>query len=716
MKFGNQLEKKELPKFKGQYLQYKELKQAVKVFTGQEPDTATVNEATHWTSSFLRLGPNPELPPEARLNEILKRELERVSKTAEQEQGNIRIELDSLLKDVESSGDVEALGRRLQDLGNDIIDLKSFSQVNFSGFRKILKKYDKWSKKSTMPWFMSQVVQAPLMTAADYDLLVQSLNIIATKLRTKGWQPGQQIAEPASNALVQCPTDAAQELVFLVDTKDDSMWLRVQLALSLGLRPQGQGKLPVGVAGKPQRPRITSIYFDNPGLDVYSANMVGEPAASAKGRLPEVELRTSEACEAVCVSYRADREAKPKEIMVEKKTVALLMKEGQSASSSSAVPGADQIAGLAPQASVSEARVALADVAQAAKQGMAAMAQATYLRSVFTDRQGIPALLDEDIRISRVKEWDGAGADSVEYFPYSTLTIVYPQGYDSSQAPGWLRSIFDSGRLLQVSGFSKSAHCIAHFYSHRAGLPAPQWYQSVLSSGRLIEENEPEVDAGSVKSGSASGSADVEHERSEKAPKSHSWTETSARLLHEFGTTPEAEEELALTRTAVARKFSAEYASDTVPAPDGGGLNAPLLASGSDESAARGSSSMWARAFGEERDKPVRQAIVSVQPKTLFSNERTFLEWIHFSVIIASAGVFMLHATGQTAHVMIGRVLILAAIFLTLWSMRVFNWRADGLDFKVDRRYEDNVGPVVLIVSLLGALLFSSLHAVGVIH
>lgn len=710
MKFGNQLEKKELPKFKGQYLQYKELKQAVKVFTGQEPDTATVNEATHWTSSFLRLGPNPELPPEARLNEILKRELERVSKTAEQEQGNIRIELDSLSKDVQSSPDVEALGRRLQDLGDDIVNLKSFSQVNFSGFRKILKKYDKWSRKSTMPWFMSQVVKAPLMTA-DYDLLVQSLNTIATKLRSKGWQPCQQTAELPSNALVRGPTDEAQELVFLVHTKDDSMWLRVQLALSLGLRPQGQGKLPMGVAGKPQRPRLTSVYFDSASLDVYSANMVGEPAASAKGRLPEFEVRASEACEAVCVSYRAHGETKAKEMLVEKKAVALLMK-GQSTSSSSAAPGADQIAGLAPQASVSEARVALADVAQAAKQGMAAMAQATYLRSVFTDSRGIPAILDEDIRISKVKEWDGSGADSVEYFPYSTLTIVYPQGYDSSQAPGWLRSIFDSGRLLQVSGFSKSAHSIAHFYSHRAGLPAPHWYQSVLSSGRLIEENEPEADAGSVKS----GSADVEHEQSEKAPRGRAWTETSARLLHEFGTTPEAEEELALTRTAVARKFSAEHGIDTVPAPDGGGLSAPLLASGPEESAARGSSSMWARAFGEELDKPVRNAIVSVQPKTLYSNERTFLEWIHFSVIIASAGVFMLHATGQTAHVMIGRMLILVAIFLTLWSMHVFNWRADGLDFKVDRRYEDNVGPVVLIVSLLGALLFSSLHAVGVIQ
>ena len=61
--------------------------------------------------------------------------------------------------------------------------------------------------------------------------------------------------------------------------------------------------------------------------------------------------------------------------------------------------------------------------------------------------------------------------------------------------------------------------------------------------------------------------------------------------------------------------------------------------------------------------------------------------------------------------------------------MHVFSWRADGLDAKVDMRYEDqascllyalqwllcrrqdNLGPVVLVVSIMGALVFSTAHA-----
>jgi len=73
----------------------------------------------------------------------------------------------------------------------------------------------------------------------------------------------------------------------------------------------------------------------------------------------------------------------------------------------------------------------------------------------------------------------------------------------------------------------------------------------------------------------------------------------------------------------------------------------------------------------------------------------------------------MLHVSEEAAHATIGRLLVLAAAFLIAWSVHVFNWRADGLDYKVDMRYEDNIGPVVLVVSIMAALVFSTAHAVG---
>merc|ERR1719187_1903382 len=114
MKFGKQLECTSLPKYRGHYIKYKELKKAMKVWTGFEKDQSTVQEVTHWASSFLRLGPNPELAPEMRLHETLKYEMERISKFAELEENGIRTQLTRLDEDCRREGaDAVALNRRL---------------------------------------------------------------------------------------------------------------------------------------------------------------------------------------------------------------------------------------------------------------------------------------------------------------------------------------------------------------------------------------------------------------------------------------------------------------------------------------------------------------------------------------------------------------------------------------------------------------------------
>ena len=63
-------------------------------------------------------------------------------------------------------------------------------------------------------------------------------------------------------------------------------------------------------------------------------------------------------------------------------------------------------------------------------------------------------------------------------------------------------------------------------------------------------------------------------------------------------------------------------------------------------------------------------------------------------------GILMLHASDeahsciclpclcQEGHMIVGRLVVLAAIFLVIWALHVFSWRADGLDCKVDMSYE----------------------------
>mmetsp|Transcript_34617 Transcript_34617/g.62766 ORF Transcript_34617/g.62766 Transcript_34617/m.62766 type:complete len:717 (-) Transcript_34617:159-2309(-) len=715
MKFGRQLECTELPKFRGNYIQYKELKKALKVYTGQEKDNATVEEVTHWASSFLRLGPNPEIAasPEARLNEVLTRELERVSRVVELEQAAINTNLTALLQDANRArGDLAALTARMQALGDDIVNLKSFSQMNFTGFRKILKKYDKWSKKSTMAWYMPQVVKAPLMTS-DYDGLLTSLNTIARKLKELGRETNGQPAREVTRMRTQeiGPPSGSRELVLLVDVKD-TMRVRVQLAMDM----QIQSTSPTAV-GKTSRSKTVSVFFDTPDLDNYSARIMGMPARDDEGisqgaPSSSTHLRRNDASQLVSVVYQEEggSDDKRTEMLLSKAdTLKLLQLQAGQAFQSASAPGAAAVLGAVPPA---DSRIAMQAAQQAQRHfshGLQPMAQASYIRNILKDDSGVIVVLDEDIRLAKCKDWQQAAGAS-DHFPYNVLSVFYPPGVSTAE-PRWLRTIYDNGNLLQVAGFTKAAHAIARFHGLGNGLPVPHWYHNVVGSGQLDEENDGPP-SHEPSEGSASGKANTIAEDA----RGRAWTEHSARLLHEFGTTPQFEDELTATRMALARGSADQSLPGAAPASAGNDLSAPLLARAAPEEA---EPTFFQRLFGQdgksELDKPVRRAIVAVQPKTLYSNERTFLEWIHFATIIAAAGVLMLHATGEAAHVMIGRLLILASIFLIMWSMHVFNWRADGLDFKVDMRYADNVGPVALVFSVLAALAFSTMHAVGLI-
>ncbi|CAJ1351587.1 unnamed protein product, partial [Effrenium voratum] len=723
-RFGKELEKIDIPKYRGNYIQYKELKKAIKVFTGQDKDNASVKEVTHWTSSFLRLGPNPDRPPEARLNEVLTGELNRVSKFAALEEAAIKERLEALLKDARASSQEEELCQRYEELGTDVSNLKSFSQVNFSGFRKALKKYDKWSRKSTMQWFMSQVVKAPLM-CVDFEAMLHLLTDIGSVLRKKGVKLYQDVkCSPSSQEEYTKGLErGGLERTFLLEAKA-AMNLRVKLAAFMSDKyPEERAS----TAGGKQRPKQTSLFLDTPQLQVYKdvldhySKLHEEHESSCPASL---HVRSSERGQVVCAVYQAKGDKGRKEVLLRNEDVVKLLRGEATMRQSYGVPsssldsravGARAVMGCDPPMERSAASSALQEVISTFGSSLAPQAQATYSRSLLQDGSGVVVILDEDVRFGKIQEFNGA-TSSTDFFDFMVITIVFPSRAFS--LPRWL-GLLEDGSVVQANGFSKGAHAIARFHALGQSLPMPHWYANVYSDaqgGEGRDEADPQsAEPAGGQKGIAKNDVDTK-EKEEIVETSPRWTHAnanSARLLHEFGTTPQQESQMAATRMALAARGTSSQEQEAVRKPAAAGsLSEPLLEKTSEEQAPQG---MLRRIFGvqasEDQEKAVRRAIVAVQPKTLYSNERTFLEWIHFATILAASGVLMLHA-GEAGHVIIGRLLVLAAIFLVVWSMHVFNWRADGLDFKVDMRYEDNVGPVALVVSILGALLLSSLHAV----
>eukprot|EP00581_Thalassiosira_minuscula_P031069 CAMPEP_0183767800 /NCGR_PEP_ID=MMETSP0739-20130205/12404_1 /TAXON_ID=385413 /ORGANISM="Thalassiosira miniscula, Strain CCMP1093" /LENGTH=277 /DNA_ID=CAMNT_0026006739 /DNA_START=252 /DNA_END=1088 /DNA_ORIENTATION=+ len=111
-----------------------------------------------------------------------------------------------------------------------------------------------------------------------------------------------------------------------------------------------------------------------------------------------------------------------------------------------------------------------------------------------------------------------------------------------------------------------------------------------------------------------------------------------------------------------------------------------------------------------------RSAPVKIDPKVFFANERTFLAWMHVSVILAGASVAIVafsdshsrshesqHSPGGAVvqDQLYGVILLPVSIAFILYAMMQYSRRASMIRRKAPGPYVDIVGPTVLTVILM---------------
>ena len=108
-----------------------------------------------------------------------------------------------------------------------------------------------------------------------------------------------------------------------------------------------------------------------------------------------------------------------------------------------------------------------------------------------------------------------------------------------------------------------------------------------------------------------------------------------------------------------------------------------------------------------EPDQNKRIALpIRIEPKVFFANERTFLSWLNFTVVLGGLAIGLLNF-GDRVSRMAAALFTMVAMGVMLYSLYTFLWRANKIRKREAAPYDDRIGPTVLCIVLILAVSFN---------
>ncbi|KAI0775400.1 hypothetical protein BC629DRAFT_1441493 [Irpex lacteus] len=95
---------------------------------------------------------------------------------------------------------------------------------------------------------------------------------------------------------------------------------------------------------------------------------------------------------------------------------------------------------------------------------------------------------------------------------------------------------------------------------------------------------------------------------------------------------------------------------------------------------------------------------VKVEPKVSFANERTFLSWLHFTVVLGGLAVGLLNFGDKVGKIS-AALFSIVAVAVMIYALWTYHWRAASIRRGGRGPYDDRVGPTILCAALLGAII-----------
>ncbi|KAK5946803.1 vacuolar transporter chaperone [Knufia obscura] len=491
MKFGQQLRQSLIKDYYWHYIDYDGLKEALK----KPSKSGSDGEREDWTdddeAAFIRQLEG-ELDKVFTFQKLKSKEIIGRIQSSEGEVKQVVERQDELNRasDAETDDsleeDFEALEADLSDVIADVHDLAKYTQLNYTGFQKIIKKHDKQTSIALRPTFATRLKAKPFFQD-NYDAFIVTLSRLYDMVRTRG-QPikGDSAAGEKQQNFVRQTT---------------KYWVHPDNITEVKLIILKH--LPVLVFNpnkefEEKDSAITSIYYDN--VDTWE--------------LYEGRLKKTEGAEAIRLRWYGAMENET--IFMERKTHREDWTGEKSVKARFTLKEKNVNAFMAGKMSVEEAfakmrkdgkkgEKEIADLEQLAREfqyrvitrKLVPVTRSFYHRTAFQlpGDARVRISLDTELTMTREDNLDGrkrAGknwrrmdigidwpfsqlpAEDVERFPYAVLEVKL-QTQAGQEPPQWVKDLTSSHLVEAVPKFSKFIHGTATLFPTRINL-LPFWF------------------------------------------------------------------------------------------------------------------------------------------------------------------------------------------------------------------------------------------------
>lgn len=285
--------------------------------------------------------------------------------------------------------------------------------------------------------------------------------------------------------------------------------------------------------------------------------------------------------------------------------------------------------------------------------------------------------------------------NEITRFPHAILEVKIELGGATTEPPGWVAELQNSGMLYEVHKFSKFIHGCAVLLPEYVRA-VPYWIDdasirdSVLRSGggRILVKEDSETGVGP---GANEMYTQFLPFGNVKEPHldAKGRTNTTASLV-----------ETGPTKSAVATGDQYYAGADV---SDEEILNSTVQ--GCFEDTCAGWVFPFCSGYNEEILAPT--SVQKIEPKVFFANERTFLHWLHAGVTLytIAAGILAFASeTGSVSAHLYAMALLPIALGFCMYALHTFLWRAEKIRTRIPGRWDDSRGPLMLGSILAGVL------------